>query len=86
MRLRKICIFLVTDGLPVPTVTFYCALLDIMPKGTPVQKKIEPILGVGLEQRHSTEGCLTWVHSRAAHGSFMMRVVRNNNLLLPELL
>lgn len=64
MRLRKICIFLVNDALPVPIVKFYCALLDVMPKGTPVEKKMEPPTpGVGSEQRHFTEGCLTWVHS-----------------------
>lgn len=50
MRLRKICIFLVIDGLPVPTVTIYSALLDAMPKGTPVWEKMEPALGAGLEQ------------------------------------
>lgn len=50
MRLRKVCIFLVIDGLPVPTVAFDCALLDAMPEGTAVQKKMEAALGAGSEQ------------------------------------
>lgn len=71
MRLRKICIFLVNDGLPVPIVKFYCSLLDVMPKGTPVEKKMEPpTLGVGSEQRHFTEGCLTWLHSLSSTWQF----------------
>ena len=52
MRLKKTCIFLMSNGFPVTAVTYYCASLKVNGKGNTGLKKIEaykPTSSVGFK-------------------------------------